>query len=163
MEVVATPFCDQCGKAVPADAAFCPSCGRKRQVSIESPPPPSVQTASPGALVTVTESKNPGVAALLAFFVGIGLFGIGHVYVGRIGRGLVLLVISIVIHIPLFLGFVALPLSVFVSASAFGGWFIAVVFFGLVNLALWVWQTYDAYKLAKQFNAHVQQHGKAPW
>jgi TM2 domain-containing membrane protein YozV len=113
--------------------------------------------------VIVTESKNPGVAALLAFFVGIGLFGIGHIYVGRIGRGLVLLVISVGIRILLFLGLVALPLSVLVRASAFGGWFMLVVVLGLVNLALWVWQTYDAYRLAKQFNAHVQQYGKAPW
>ena len=111
----------------------------------------------------MTESKNPGVAALLAFFVGIGLFGVGHVYVGKIGRGVVLLVVSIILHVPLVFGIVSLPFTALYGAAVFGGWFIAVVFLGLVNLALWVWQTYDAYKLAKQFNAHVQQYGKTPW
>jgi len=154
MEVVATPFCDQCGKAVPADAAFCPSCGRKRQVSIKSPPPQSIQTASPAVpVIAVTESKNPGVAALLAFLVGIGFMGVGHIYVGKIGRGIVLLIVGLVLR-----GLVALALiwGFFAGLGAF-------VLLGLVSLALWVWQTYDAYKLAKQFNAHVQQHGKPPW
>lgn len=41
--------------------------------------------------------------------------------------------------------------------------FVVGIFLILVRLVLWVWQTYDAYKLAKQFNAHVEQCGKAPW
>jgi hypothetical protein len=95
--------------------------------------------------------------------VGIGVFGIGHVYVGRIGRGLVLIVISIAIHIPLVMGALLLFPMLLLSGAAFGALFIGVVLLGLINLGLWIWQGYDAYKLAKQFNAHVEQYGKPPW
>lgn len=95
--------------------------------------------------------------------IGIGVFGIGHIYVGRIGRGLALIVISIAIHIPLVMGALLLFPMLLLSAAAFGALFIGLVLLGLVNLGLWIWQGYDAYKLAKQFNAYVEEHGKAPW
>jgi TM2 domain-containing membrane protein YozV len=97
----------------------------------------------------VTESKNPGVAALLAFLVGIAFMGVGHIYVGKIGRGIVLLIAGLALRGLAFM---------FILGS-----FITVIAIVILSLAVWVWQTYDAYKLAKQFNAHVQQHGKAPW
>jgi hypothetical protein len=114
----------------------------------------------------VAESKNPGVAALLAILIGLfGLWGIGHIYVGRIGRGLLLLALGIVLN--------ALSVGAFLLGILFGrdsgagrslglglG---ASIFLGIVTLVLWAWQTYDAYRLAKQFNAYVQQYGKAPW
>jgi TM2 domain-containing membrane protein YozV len=109
------------------------------------------------------ESKSPGIAALLALLIGIGVFGIGHIYVGRIRRGIVLLVVSLAIHVPLVMAAVLLIPSLFLSREAFGALFIGVVVLGLVNLGLWIWQGYDAYKLAKQFNEHVRQYGKVPW
>jgi len=79
--------------------------------------------------------------------------GVGHIYVGKIGRGIVLLIVGIALR-----GLVAFALiwGFFAGLGAF-------ILLALVSLALWAWQTYDAYKLAKQFNAHVQQYGKAPW
>jgi len=32
-----------------------------------------------------------------------------------------------------------------------------------VLLALRIWNTYDAYKLAKEYNDHLRSHGKRPW
>jgi TM2 domain-containing membrane protein YozV len=116
----------------------------------------------------MAEAKNPGLAALLALLVGVGIFGIGHIYVGRIARGLVLAVISIVLDVvlaaTLFLTWPYFLVGMLGGATEALGLVLAVdVLLGLVRLVLWVWQTYDAYKLAKQFNAHVQQYGKAPW
>jgi len=153
MEVVATPFCDQCGKAVPADAAFCPTCGRRRRASTELPPPPSVQTGPPAApVITLSESKNPGIAALLAFIVP----GIGHIYVGRIASGLVILAAY---YILMILAMVSFSLGIF----TLGAGFVLSIPLGIGILAVWAWQLFNAYKLAKQFNVHVQQYGKAPW
>jgi TM2 domain-containing membrane protein YozV len=121
------------------------------------PAPSSAPPAPPVApIITVTESKNPGNAALLAILLGlVGFLGVGHVYVGRIGRGVLILAIGLILRF-LFV------ISLFPFLWKGGGALIMGIL-GIGNLGLFVWQIYDAYKLAKQFNAHVQQHGKAPW
>ncbi len=103
------------------------------------------------------EHKSPGVAAVLALVLGVfGLMGIGHIYVGRLGRGISLLIVGIILGGitwgSFFLGIVTLGLG-----------FVAAAFFGLILLILWIWQTYNAYTLAKEFNRAVQETGKAPW
>jgi TM2 domain-containing membrane protein YozV len=160
LEGTAVPFCPRCGTAVSADASFCPSCGQRLQTT------PQPNTAPPKPVIT--ESKNPGVAALLALLIGLfGVWGIGHVYVGKIGKGLLLLVIGIVLNVlsvgALLLGIIGFPSTLLGVGSLFGIGLTASILLGIVTWVLWVWQTYDAYKLAKEFNAYVQQHGKAPW
>jgi len=88
------------------------------------------------------ESKNPGVAAVLALVLGFFcLWGIGHLYVGKINKGILLL----------FLGIVMIFLSIL---------FLFPFFIGLI---VWIWQTYDAHRLAKEFNRAVETTGRAPW
>ena len=166
VEATSLPFCDQCGKLISPDAVFCPSCGRKVQASPPSPTsspvaPPPAQTTPVTGPVMIAETKNPGLTAVLALIVGIGLFGIGHIYVGRLRRGILLLLVSIVLHVGLALLFPFMMLSYIVGSGA--PQTTAFVLLSLVNLVLWVWQSYDAYNLAKQFNEHVRQYGKAPW
>ena len=102
--------------------------------------------------MAVTESKNPGIAALLAFFAP----GIGHIYVGRIASGLVILAAYFILMI---LAIVSFSLGIF----TLGAGFVLTIPLGIGVLAVWAWQLFNAYNLAKQFNAHVQQYGKAPW
>jgi len=140
-----------CGKQVSADARFCPECGRKLPGSTLPTVPPPPHVAAPVGSV-ITETKNPGIAALLALV----LAGIGHIYVGKIGKGLVILVVyyflALLAGLAFMLGFLTLGLG-----------FIFAIPLGLGMLVIWAWQIYDAYKLAKQFNAHVEQYGKTPW
>lgn len=35
--------------------------------------------------------------------------------------------------------------------------------FGIVYLAYWIWQTYDANKKAKYYNDYLMRNGKEPW
>lgn len=151
------PFCDQCGKPISPDAVFCPSCGRKVETSAPQHPTPAQTAPSIGPVVTITESKNPGIAALLALILGLGfLYGIGHIYVGRIGRGIILLATGVILGILVYV-------SVFFGFLTYGAGFIVTIFLLLVALVVNIWQTYNAYRLAKEFNAHVQQYGKPPW
>jgi TM2 domain-containing membrane protein YozV len=99
--------------------------------------------------------KSPGTAAVLAAIVGALLFlGVGHIYVGRIGRGLALLVIGLAIDIP-----------IIISICFFGrGWPITItILLGIASFALWAWSIYDAYSLAKKYNEHLQLYGRPPW
>jgi len=139
------PFCPKCGKEVPAEATLCPSCGYTfNQV------PPAKSTVLP-------EQKNTGVAAVLALVLGIfGLMGVGHIYVGKIGRGIVLLIVGIILDVLAWGSFI-------MGFVTFGLGFIGTIIFAIILLALWIWQTYDAYSLAKKYNKAVRETGKTPW
>ena len=121
---------------------------------------------TPPAGPRIVESKNPGIAAVLALLLGIvGLWGIGHIYVGKIKRGIVLLVLGIVLVIVAVVGFLGVLFAGALLGGVgglFAGLGVGLLFFVIV-IAGWIWQTYDAYKLAKRFNAYVEQNGKAPW
>jgi uncharacterized membrane protein YdbT with pleckstrin-like domain len=91
---------------------------------------------------------------------------VGHIYVGKIGRGLALLILGIILEWVF--GFL-----IFFGAI-FGGYYygarglVAVSLTGVViwiilTLAIFIWQIYDAYRLAKYYNEYVQRYGKAPW
>jgi TM2 domain-containing membrane protein YozV len=86
--------------------------------------------------------------------------GIGHFYVGRITRGIVILIVGMVTGIVWYLLFFIGVLAAFVGQAGLFGLSILV---GLGRLALWVWQIHDAYSLAKRFNESVGRTGKPPW
>jgi len=132
---------------VRAEDAFCPSCGHDLKGAPTSKPTPQIPL----------EHKSPGVAAVLAVVLGIlGLMGIGHIYVGRIGRGIVLLIVGLILSVLTWGSFV-------LGFVTFGLGFIGFIIFGIVLLILWIWQIIDAYNLAKKFNVTVQETGKPPW
>jgi hypothetical protein len=145
------PFCPKCGKEVPVEANFCPSCGY------------AFNQVPPAKPVILPNQKNTGIAAVLALVLGIfGLMGVGHVYVGKIKRGIILLIIGIIFGILSIFSTLIL-LSLFTGFSTFGLGSIGAIIVIIIDLALWIWQTYDAYSLAKKYNKAVQETGKTPW
>lgn len=86
-----TKYCQNCGAEIDRKAIVCPACG--------------VQQAK------MIDKKNPGLAAVLSFFI----IGSGQIYNGDIGKGLLLiglqisngmlLVITMFAWIPLFIVF----------------------------------------------------------
>jgi TM2 domain-containing membrane protein YozV len=91
-----TKFCSECGAEINSKAEICPKCGVRQQPL----------------------GKSPIVAAILNLI----LAGLGHVYIGRTKRGVVLFL-----------------LTVFVAGISMGaGWILGVIVC-----------SYDAYQLAK--------------
>ncbi len=133
------PYCPRCGRAVDEYAAFCPNCGAALtpQPAAPSPIPPSPPPPPPTytAPRPVAGMKNEGLAAVLSFLFS----GLGQIYVGRIGRGIGILIGGIVIALisPLLLW---IPLLIY-----------------------WIWNIYDAYNLAKQYNRELMRTGSPPW
>ena len=156
---VKLPFCKQCGKEISQDARFCPYCGAD-QTSYAMPP---IQAG--------LETKNTGLTAVLALIAGIfGLWGVGHIYVGKIGKGLALLILGIILE--WIVGFFVLFGATFGGmfgyhhyglAGLVGGLLGGVIIWLLITLVIFIWQIYDAYKLAKYYNEYVQRYRKAPW
>jgi TM2 domain-containing membrane protein YozV len=102
--------------------------------------------------------KDPGIAAILALVAGIfGLMGMGHIYLGRITRGLIILVSGIALWSLSFF---------FLLAGVFGPtgflWILSLVCL-IAVIGLLAWQVYDAHALAKQYNEVVRRTGRTPW
>lgn len=65
--------------------------------------------------------KNPGVAAVLSFFVP----GLGQIYNGELGKGITIVIFTVI------------------------SWFLTCIYVGFVTLIiLWIWAIYDAYNTA---------------
>ncbi|MCK5233334.1 MAG: zinc ribbon domain-containing protein [Candidatus Aenigmarchaeota archaeon] len=101
-----TNFCSHCGKKISSHAEICPKCGvRQKQVR--------------------TEVKSSGLAAVLSFIIP----GLGQIYNGQIGKGLLFLVLG----------------------GLFG--LLSFILIGIPLLfALWAYAIYDAYTTAEKIN-----------
>ena len=114
--------------------------------------------------------KSPGTAALIAFIGGIfALLGLGHMYIGNVGRGIGILISGIIIYV-LFIIIIIFSLSLQgllflgVDESPIGIEAILIIFvLGIAYFVLWIWQIFNARKLAKKFNESVRITGKEPW
>lgn len=90
--------------------------------------------------------KNESTAILLAFFLGIlGLFGIGHLYAGALGRGLLLFFVGLILQIISWVSLIA-----FLSGEALP--ILLDLLFLAGVLAFWVWQIFDARAVCRQHN-----------
>jgi hypothetical protein len=114
--------------------------------------------------------KSPGTAALIAFIGGIfALLGLGHMYIGNVGRGIGILISGIIIYV-LYIIIIIFSLSLQgllflgVDESPIGIEAILIIFvLGIAYFVLWIWQIFNARKLAKKFNESVRITGKEPW
>ena len=114
--------------------------------------------------------KSPGTAALIAFIGGIfALLGLGHMYIGNVGRGIGILISGIIMYV-LFIIIIIFSLSLQgllflgVDESPIGIEAILIIFvLGIAYFVLWIWQIFNAKKLAKKFNESVRITGKEPW
>lgn len=99
--------------------------------------------------------KDPRVAAGLALVLGFfGLWGVGHMYVGRFARGISLLFAGLVVG-GLFW------LSVVLTVILIG--YIGMILFGLFFIGGWLWQAFDAYNLAQEYNELHVHTLRAGW
>ena len=129
-------YCGSCGTALPAKYASCPKCGHVK-TSLGAAPSP--QQAQP----TGSTYKNQGTVLVLAIVLGFfGICGIGHFYLAKVGRGVVILIVGII-------------LAAIALAS---GWFGLIIF-----IPFFVWTIYDANQLCKQYNHFLSTNGRAPW
>src|SRR5574341_2088994 len=91
-------FCSNCGEKLDnvTNIEECPKCHsalHEHSKHIDSPP----------RIVEQLPYKSPGTAALIAFIGGIfALPGIGHIYVGKLGKGIGILIFGIVLVTLLF-------------------------------------------------------------
>ena len=158
-------FCSNCGEKLDSNEEIkrCPKSGIDLQVG------PTYHTP----VVQQLPYKSPGTAALIAFIGGIfALPGIGHIYVGKVGKGIVILIGGFILYaltVTKILSVTSIRMyeaqySPTGNASPFGiGDIIMMLVFSVAYLVLWIWQIFSARKLAKKFNELVRTTHKEPW
>lgn len=135
--------------------------------------------------------KSGGIAFILAFFFGLFLFnGIGHMYIGKVRRGvgflllgwliysllLVFLIFTIGLNIGQFFDLYSnqytvpginddlIPQNSIDSESFDSNMPMPLLFiFGIIYLVYWIAQAADANRLAKKFNRHLDKEGTLLW
>jgi TM2 domain-containing membrane protein YozV len=126
-------YCTNCGQNLRLNnAKYCTACGSPQGINNNSS--------------VIIQAKSRRKVVLLSLIVGfLGFEGIGHLYIGKTHRGITLLLIGwgISISYALF-SFMSLPM--------------AEIIIGMSFLGFWIWQVYDANKLAKQHNETVIQN-----
>jgi TM2 domain-containing membrane protein YozV len=117
---------------------------------------------------TVRREKSEGVAAILSFIWG----GVGQIYAGRIGRGLGIIATYVILVVA---GTVSILSSQTLKYSHSDYWYDYYYYtyegpmltVGLLLLVICfvflIWNVFDAYKLAKQYNATLRETGNPPW
>ena len=91
--------------------------------------------------------KSESTTLLLSILLGLfGLSGIGHLYLGMIGRGVVILIGGIALGV------------VGVLTLFFGiGWILLIAY-----IPLFIWQIIDSRNMCRQYNDYYEEFGKEP-
>ncbi|MBC8502087.1 MAG: zinc ribbon domain-containing protein [Nitrosopumilus sp.] len=144
-------MCLNCSKENSDESKFCAGCGGVLNSSQNTQSPN--QGNNPNFANNPNYGNNPnqrplqwkseGTTLILTVILGIfGLGGIGHIYLGNITRGIVILIVGIIL-----LGVVLVTFGI--------GYII------LIPFAIWV--IFDARKQCKHYNDHLEQTGRPPW
>ena len=131
-------YCSRCGNLAKEGAQFCDRCG----AALSGGQQPYGQPTT-FSYTYYPERKDPLIAVILSIL----LPGVGQMYVGRVGRGLMILItLSLLSLAP------AQFLFTIVSFSSFGLFWTMGIVLTIVSLVLYIWQILDAYRLAEDRN-----------
>jgi hypothetical protein len=109
-------YCTHCGAKIDPYSRFCPSCGKATSLAADAQ-----ATTSSDARKTISRDR-----AILDYIMGIIIIGTGHMVVGRVAGGTLILVGAIVV-------------GIITSYIFLGLFFIAIVVY-------WILQLIDLYK-----------------
>lgn len=111
--------------------------------------------------------KSQRKTLVLSVVVGLlGLMGVGHIYLGRLRRGIIILIIAPLSWTMILISFTILGLAepeediMIATFGVLGG--IEIVL-GIGLFVLFIWQILNSRKLCKEYNEYLEQNGRAPW
>ncbi|MDV0447612.1 hypothetical protein MsAg5_15210 [Methanosarcinaceae archaeon Ag5] len=124
-------YCSNCGNALPKNAENCPNCGAAAGPTAKKPFMESLKESWD----TFISQKEPFAAAIFSVFMS----GLGQLYNGEFAKAVCIQVAAIILSV----------IGIFI-------WPILVI-----DLIVWVWSVYDAYKTAEKMR-NGQKPAKIP-
>jgi len=142
--------CPNCGREVMGYLNFCPNCGH---------PLRSLDRAYPYR--STSKVRDPRITFLIGMIPGlIGIYGLGHFYIGKTIRGLVLFLMGVLVFNRIFLGLLLyLLVAGWGGESDLYGYLPWLILGALVGIA----QAFDSFFLSRKYNAIVTKGGMTPW
>ena len=133
----ASGHCGQCGTALTAKYAPCPKCGYSKTRYNPTAPAPGSQY------------KSSGTTNLLSILLSLLILtnGVGHLYLGQIGKGIGLMIGGWVLW----------------GAGIATIWFGVGVIFIIGGFVVMIYSMVDANKQCKIYNEFFSLNGRAPW
>ena len=114
-------YCQNCGNEIVSDSMFCSSCGTPVNNSTDSKTQTTkndIQNLNKSGFDTPKSKKSPLTASILTFII----FGLGQVYNGQTGKGILFFFIML---------------------------FVIIVSAGILAIPIFLYGLYDAYKTAE--------------
>jgi TM2 domain-containing membrane protein YozV len=159
-------FCSNCGEKLNPNGELrnCPKCDADHK---------AYSTSQPSSSIEHLPYKNPGTTALLAFIGGLlALPGIGHIYVGKVGTGVGVLIGGFILY--------ALTFTIIISVTSLRAYeaqysptgnasplpidiMVAILVLVIGYTVLFICQLISATRLANKFNRLVKITGTNPW
>ena len=153
--------CSDCGKKTTDDQNFCPSCGTRLEKKSDSDLESELKETKEKVKELEKKSqsqddrdyvqtmyKSEGTTLVLAIVLGIfGISGVGHIYLGRVGKGIAILIVNLI-------------LGAIGGATLFIG--VGVIFL-IIYLVIFIWQILDSRSLCQYYNSHIREKGSRPW
>ena len=137
--------CTKCGFDIKEeDTQFCPKCGSSLKNDFVNPNTEKPVPDSPtSGFQRKPEWKSEGTTLVLTIVLGLfGFGGIGHLYLGQLGKGIGILVVGIILLV------------------------IAIFSYGLgliILIPFAIWVIFDARKQCRKYNDTLEKTGQAPW
>ena len=141
-------FCSKCGEPRETQSkSFCETCGQKLFGNTPCPNCKNLHS-QPVRNQRSPEWKSEGVTLVLSIVLGLlGLQGIGHIYVGRVGKGIGILIVSLILF------------AVGLASISVG---IGVIFL-IIYIIMFFWQIFNSRTLCREYNDYLEKHGRKPW
>jgi hypothetical protein len=121
---------------------------------------------------SLKHKKSEGITLVLSIVLGLmGLMGIGHIYIGRVKRGIAILTggffIWVIVFIPIgFLSVLEDPQNLTeeeIMTQLFGPIMGTLIIGGIGGFALFIWQIINARSLCRDYNLYYEKKDKALW
>ncbi len=139
-------YCPNCGKELShPDSSYCNWCGYR----IGDHPG---NGAGSDARIQMNK-KSEGMVLILSILIP----GLGHMYAGKVNRGIAILVASILLSVVAFYclyGLVQTEVGAFVFVAGL---------LSLVSFCIWIYAVLDSYNAVKEYNTALVTTGNPPW
>ena len=146
-------YCHKCGKELDGGALYCSYCGASVNGSMDD-------TVSGKAAPNIPYAhKNVGVSLVLGFFIP----GLGHIYIGKLVRGICILIAYILLESLILFQFFTRYDYNYLTYSDVTGILALTVLLSILSFILMIWNLFDVNRLGKEYNDCIRKGGDPPW
>ena len=136
------------------DATYCSSCGASVDGNnMNATPPDRTAYYMPHA------EKSVGIALVLGFLCA----GLGHLYIGKLTRGLCILMANVALGVIMMITWFSILNDTYLTYDEAVGILVLIALLAIPAFIIWLWNLFDVNKLAKEYNDGIRRTGNPPW